>query len=203
MPAHDVDADAAEQQSHRGHQQRARERCRGHVGEEQEAEHEQRGVLGRAEAQREVGERWRHHGEHDDAEGAGHERADRRNRKRRPGPALAGHGVAVDAGHHRGGLARDAHQDRGGGAAVLRAVVDAGQHDDGLGGVEPEGHGQQDRDAGERADSRQHADQRADQAAEERVEQHVRAERDRETEAQAVEDRFHGARQFRTGDQNE
>ena len=105
---------------------------------------------------------------------------------------MLGHGVAVDAGHDRGGLARNAHQDRGGGAAVLRAVVDAGQHDDGLGGIETEGDGQQDGDAGERADARQHADQRADQAAEEGVEQHVGAEGDREAEQQIVEDRFHG-----------
>ena len=78
------------------------------------------------------------------------------------------HGVAVDAGHHRGGFARDAQQDRGGRAAILRAVIDAGEHHDRLGGVEPEGQRQQDGDAGERADARQHADQRADQAAEER-----------------------------------
>ena len=91
------------------------------------------------------------------------------------------------------GLARNAHQDRGGRAAVLRAVVDAGQHDDRLGGVEPEGHRQQDADAGERADAGQHADQRADQAAEEGIEQHVGLEGDREAEQQAVEGGFHAS----------
>ena len=63
----------------------------------------------------------------------------------------------------------NAHQDRRGRAAILRAVIDAGEHDDRLRGIQPEGHRQQDGDAGKRTDARQHADERADQAAEERV----------------------------------
>ena len=169
MAGHHVDADAAEQQAERRHQQRARQRGRRHVGEEDQAEHQQRGVFRRPEAQREGAERRRDHGQHDDAEGAGDERADRGDAERGAGAALLRHGVAVDAGHHRGGLARNAHQDRGGRAAVLRAVIDAGQHHDRLGGVEAEGHRQQDADAGERADAGQHADQRADHAAEKGV----------------------------------
>src|SRR5207247_10854187 len=65
--------------------------------------------------------------------------ADRGDAQCRAGAALLRHGVAVDAGHYRGGLARNAHQDRGSRAAVLRAVIDAGEHYDCLGGVEPEG----------------------------------------------------------------
>ena len=53
VTAHQVDADGAEQQPERRHQQRAGERGGRHVGEEDEAEHQQRGVFGRAEAQRE------------------------------------------------------------------------------------------------------------------------------------------------------
>ena len=45
--------------------------------------------------------------------------------------ALPGHLVAVDAVTDRRGFARQVDQDRRGGAAVLRAVVDAGQHDEG------------------------------------------------------------------------
>ena len=114
-------------------------------------------------------QRRRDDGEHQHAEGAADPRSDRGDAERGAGAALLRHGVAVDAGHHRGRFARDAHQDRGGGAAILRAVIDAGEHDDGLRGVEPEGHRQQDRNAGERADAGQHADQRADQAAEKGV----------------------------------
>ena len=72
----------------------------------------------------------------------------------------------------------------------MRAVIDAGQHHDRLGGIEPEGEGEQDADAGEWPDARQHADQRADQTADEGVKQHIRPQRDRETKKQAVED-FH------------
>ena len=169
MAGHHVDADAAEQQAEGRHQQRAGERGGRHVGEEDQAEDQERGVFRRPEAQRKGAERRRDHGQRDDAEGAGDERADRGDAERRAGAALLRHGVAVDAGHHRGGLARNPHQDRGGRAAVLRAVIDAGQHDDRLGGVEAEGHRQQDADAGERTDAGQHADQRADHAAEERV----------------------------------
>ena len=53
----------------------------------------------------------------------------RGDRQRRPGAALPRHLVAVDAGDDRRGLARQVDQDRGGRAAVLRAVIDAGQHD--------------------------------------------------------------------------
>ena len=102
MPGHHVDADAADEQADRGHQQGADERRGRHVGEEHEPQHQQRGVFRRPEAQREVGERRRHQREQDHAEGAGHERADGGDGKRRAGAALARHGVAVDAGHDRG-----------------------------------------------------------------------------------------------------
>ena len=49
--------------------------------------------------------------------------------ERGAGAAIARHGVAVDAGDDRGGFARQVDQDRGGRATVLRAVIDAGQHD--------------------------------------------------------------------------
>ena len=98
------------------------------------------------------------------ADGAGEERADGRDRERRPGAALARHLIAVDAGHDRGGLARQVDQDGGGRAAVLRAVIDAGEHDQRADRRHAVGDRQQHRDGGERADARQHADQRAHQS---------------------------------------
>ena len=89
VAGHHVDADGAEQQPERRHQQRARQRGGRHVGEEDEAEHEQRGVFGRPEAQREIGERRREQRQHDHAERAGDERADRGDAQRRAGAALA------------------------------------------------------------------------------------------------------------------
>ena len=76
------------------------------------------------------------------------------------------HLVAVESGDHRGGLARNVDQDRGGRAAVLRAVIDAGEHDQRADRRQAEGDRQQHRDGGDRADAGQHADQGADQRAE-------------------------------------
>ena len=69
-----------------------------------------------------------HQAEH--ADRAGDERGDRGDAERRARAALARHLVAVDAGDDRGRLAGHVEQDRGGRAAVLGAVVDAGEHDD-------------------------------------------------------------------------
>ena len=47
-------------------------------------------------------------------------------------PARRGPGAPSDgrrADHHRGRLARHVQHDRGGGAGMMRAVIDAGQHD--------------------------------------------------------------------------
>src|SRR5712691_9411723 len=48
-----------------------------------------------------------------------------------PGPALPRHLMTVEAGDHRSRLSRDVDQHRGGRAAVLRAVINAGEHDQG------------------------------------------------------------------------
>ena len=109
---------------------------------------------------------------------AGEERAERRDRQRRAGAALARHLVAVDAGDDRRGLARQVDQDRRGRAAVLRAVEDAGQHDQAGHRLEMEGERQQHRDGRDRPDAGQHADQRADQAAEQREAEIGRRQRD-------------------------
>ena len=117
---------------------------------------------------------------------AGEERAERRDRERRAGAALARHLVAVDAGHHRRGLARQVDQDRGGRAAVLRAVEDAGEHDQAGHRLEMEGERQQHRDGGDRADAGQHADQRADHGADEGEAEIGRRQRDPEADGEIV-----------------
>ena len=94
--------------------------------------------------------------------------AERRDRKRRAGAALPRHLVAVEAGDDRRGFARQVDQDRRGRAAILRAVEDAGQHDQAGHRLEVEGERQQHRDGGDRPDAGQHADQRADHRADKR-----------------------------------
>ena len=143
------------------------EPLREHDGGDQ-AEHHQREVLGRAELERDLGERRREGRDDHRRERAGDERAEGRDGERRAGAALARHLVAVDAGHHRRRLAGQVDQDRGRRAAVLRAVVDAGQHDQRGHRRQRVGDRQQHRDRRHRPDAGQHADQRAEQHAEER-----------------------------------
>ena len=193
MPCHGVDADGAEQQADGRHQERARQRCRREVGEQHKAENEQGGIFWRAEPQGKCSKRRSDQGQHQDAEGARDPRADGGDAQRRASPAALRHCVTVDAGHDRGRFAWNAHQDRGGRAAVLRAVVDAGQHNDGSRGVEAVGDGQQDADAGQRSDAGQHANQRADYAAKKCIPEDARLERHLEAKHQAIEGAFHAS----------
>ena len=105
------------------------------------------------------------------------------------GPALtlARHRVAVQTGHHRGRLAGNVDQDRGRRSAVLRAVVDAGQHDQRGNRRQRERHRQQHCDRRDRADAGQHADQRAQQDADEAIQQVRKRQRDGETDMQVGE----------------
>ena len=127
---------------------------------------------------------------------AGEERAERRDRERRAGLALARHLVAVEAGDDRRRLARHVDQDRRRRAAVLRAVVDAGEHDQRRHRLQRVGRRQQHRDRRDRTDAGQHADQRAEQHADERVEQVDRRQRDAEAEREMAEE-IHGVRRQR------
>ena len=92
--------------------------------------------------------------------------------------------MTVERGHHGGGFARDVDQDRRGRAAVLRTVIDAGQHDERSDRIEPEGDRQQHGDGRDRSDSWQHAYQSADEAAQKGEAQVLERQCDPETEAQ-------------------
>ena len=184
----DVGADQAEQQAEEDHGDRLDHRAAGqHHGGDQAQRH-QRAIVGRAELLRHARQRLGEQHDDDRADRAGEERADRRDRQRRAGAALARHLVAVEAGHHRGGLARQVDQDRRRRAAVLRAVVDAGQHDQRRGRRQVEGDRQQHGDGRHRADAGQHADQRADHAAEQGIEQVLEADGDSESEKEVVQE---------------
>jgi hypothetical protein len=114
--------------------------------------------------------------------------------ERRPGAALPGHGVAIQAGDDRSGLARHVQQDRGGRAAVLRAMENAGQQDQRGFGRHAEGQRQQQRDGGDRPQTRQHARQRADQHAQEAEAEIDRRERHAEAKPQAAQQVLHALR---------
>ena len=168
QPAVDVGADEPEQQADQHHADRLDHRAVRQHDRGDEAEHHQREIIRRVELLRDRGERRAERRDEQRADAAGEERAERRDAERGAGAALLRHLVAVDAGDDRGRLARHVDQDRRGRAAVLRAVIDAGEHDQRRQRIEPEGDRQQHRDGRDRADAGQHADQRAEQAAEQR-----------------------------------
>ena len=155
-----------------------------------QAEHHQRKVLRRAELQRDFGERRRKQRDDHRGDASGEERADRRDAERGPRPALSGHLVAIEAGHDRRGLARNVDQNSGGRAAVLRAVIDPGKHDQRGSRVERESDRQQHGDGGHRPDAGQHADQRAEQTAHQTVENILEGECDLEADGEIVKE-FH------------
>ncbi len=178
----DADQDDGDRLGHRAARQHDREH---------QAQHHQREVVGRAEQQRHARQRGGQRGDDERRDAAGDERADGGDAERDAGAALLGHLVAVERRHHRGGLAGDVDQDGRGRAAVLGAVVDAGQHDERAGRIDAEGDRQQHGDGGDRADARQHADQGADQAAQEAERQVLERQRDRHPQRQVVEEIGH------------
>ena len=84
-------------------------------------------------------------------------------------------------------FAWDVEQDRGGRAAVFRAIINAGQHDDAAGRIHLERQRQQQRDRCRRAEPRQDADDGAEETSDEAPQQVVRLKRDRETVQQSAE----------------
>ena len=130
-------------------------------------EHHQGEELRRPEIQRDGGERRGREDQHHGCDGAADERADRGDGERGAAAARFRHLVAVDRRDGGGALAGHVHQHGGDRAAIHGAVVDRRQHDDRAGRIELEGQRQQDCDAGDRPDARQHADRGADDAADE------------------------------------
>ena len=88
---------------------------------------------------REARQRRAERGDEEGGDAAGEERAERRDAECDAGAALLGHLVAVEGGDDSRRLAGNVDQNSGRRAAVLRAVIDAGEHDERAGGVKAEG----------------------------------------------------------------
>ena len=183
----EVLADRAEQEAEDDHRQRLDGRAAGQGDRRDQPEHNQAEELGRAECQRDARQRRREEHQHERGNGAGDERADGGRGKRRACSTLPRHLVAVDRGDRGRRLPRQVDEDRRRRAAVLRAVVDACQHDQRRDRVEPEGDRQQERDRGGRTDPRQDADRRPEHDADEAIEQVLWAQRGLEPEREVLE----------------
>jgi hypothetical protein len=107
------------------------------------------------------------------------------------GPARPCHLEAVERGDDRRRLARDVDQNRRGRAAILGAVIDAGQHDERADRGQAEGDRQKHRDGGDRADSGKHPDECADERADEAEQQIIRRRRDAEAHGEVREKVVH------------
>jgi hypothetical protein len=193
--AEGVAAHGGQQQAHRACDHRLELVAAADGRHEQHAEQRERGVLRRAEIQRDFGDHRGEQGQADDRDGGTYEGADRSDAQSRSGPALFGQGEAVEHRDDRRRLTGQSQQDRGDGAAILGAVIDAREHDDRRHRVDRVGDGQQDRDGGRRAQPGQHADDHADEDAGEAVQQVRRLHDDDETVEECVE--VHGPVLFR------
>ena len=190
----DVGSDQPEQDAEAHHGDRLEQRAARQHHRRDQPEYHQRKIIGRAKLERELGQRRGEIGDHQRRDAAGDERADRGDAERRSGAAAPRHLVAVERGDDGGGLARNIDQDRRGRAAVLCAVIDAGEHDQGRGGLEAEGERQQHGDGRHRPDAGQHAHQGAEKAADEAVEKILPAQRDTEPEREIVQRLHSGLR---------
>src|SRR5690606_29303575 len=122
----DVGADDPEQQAQDDHADGAQQRTvRQHDGRDQ-AQHHQGEVLRGAELERDFGQRRRRERDQEGGYRTGEEGTQRRDRQSLAGIALARHLVAVQRRDDGGGFAWQIDQDRGGGTAILRAVVNTG-----------------------------------------------------------------------------
>ena len=182
----EVDADDPKQQADQRHAERLEDRAAGDDDGADQAERHQRAIFRRAEGFPDHRQRRRGKADDERRDHAGEQRGERRRGQRRSGAALLRHRVAVERGHDGRRFARHVDQDRRRRAAVLRAVEDAGQHDEAGHRLEIERHRQHQRDGRDRTDARQHADQRAAEAADQADQQVGRRQRDTEAEVEVV-----------------
>ena len=125
----DITADQTEQQTQDDHGEGLEQRTAGQRHRGDQAQHHQRKVFRGTELKRHIRQRRGCDGEQDGRHRAGEEGAESGGGERRPGAALLRHLVAVDRRHDRRTFSGQVDQDRGGRAAILRAVVNTGQHD--------------------------------------------------------------------------
>jgi hypothetical protein len=160
-----VGADETKQHADEDHAKRLDHRTARQHDREDETKHHQREVVGGRELLRDLGQRRRCERDDDRGDAACEERGERRDGKRRAGAALPRHLVAVETGHDRARLARQVDQNGRGRAAILRAIVDAGQHDQCAFRRQVVGDRQQQCQRRHWTDARQHADRGADDRA--------------------------------------
>ena len=173
----DVGADDADQQAENRHRDALERRSLGQRRAREQSHQHQRTDFGGAEFERHLDQERRQENHLGDAERGADKGGDDGDAERGAALALLGQRKSVQTGHGVRWMTWQIEQDRADRAAILRAVIDARQHQDRRHRLHPEGQRQQDRNRRDRPHSRQHADEIADQHAEEAIHQIVRLER--------------------------
>jgi len=180
----------AEQQAEDRHGERLEHRVSGEKGERGEADGQESEELLRPELQPKLRQQRGQEDQGDDRSRSADERADGGDGQSDAGATLPRHRMPLEHCRHRGDLAGDVHQNGCDRAAVIAAVENGGEHDDGARRRQLERQWKQDDHAAGGADPRQHADQRADQAADQREHQVFRRKRDLKADDEGLK-RFH------------
>ena len=150
-----------------------------------QTQHHQCEVLGGAEFEGQFGQRRGKGCEQEGRDRASKEGTDGGDAQRGARATLPCHLIAVERGHDRRRLTRQVDQNCGGGTAVLGAVINAREHDQGTGRVRHlVGGGQQHRDRCEWPDPGEHADERTENDSNQTDQQVCRGGRSRESKSQ-------------------
>ena len=185
-----VRADEAEQQAEDDHGDGLDQRspCQ-HDGCDQ-AQNHQRKILCRTEMECNLGQGRSKQGQHQCADRAGEKRTQRGDCERRTRASLSRHRITVETSDDRRRFAGKIDQNCRRRAAVLRAVVDARQHDQGRDRGQRISCRQEHGDGRDRADAGKHAYERAEQYPDEAVQDILQRQGDTETKLQ-IGEQFH------------
>jgi hypothetical protein len=170
-PRKGVEPDRSQEQSQTNHQHGLQKRFFTEIADQRQSQEHQRKIFRRAEFQRKLTQRNGDDHQDSDAQGSGNKRTERRHSQSRSGPPLFGHGVTVEGCYDGRRLSGDIDHDGGGGASVLRPIVNPGKHDDGGHGIHVEGDGQQKGNGRGRPQAGNDPDNRAQERTQQAIEQ--------------------------------
>ena len=164
-PRLQVRTDETREQAGERHREGPKETPLGEHHGAREAEDHEGAVVGGAEHKGGFGQKRRKEGERGGGEGASEKARDRGGGEGHRGAARPRETVAVETGDDGARFAGKIQQDRRGASAVLGAVVDPREHDDGARGFERVGEGKEHGDGRHGAESGQDPNERPEENA--------------------------------------
>ena len=167
----DIRTHQPEQEAHDNHAHGMQQGTLGqHYGGHQSEDHERK-IIRRAEFQCDFGKGRRKQGDEEGRNRTGKKGTDGCRGEGHTGPALTRHLITVERRNHRCRFARDIHQNRGSGTTVLRAIINARQHNQGGNGRQDKGNREQHGNRGRGSKPGQNADQGAEKNTGQTVQQ--------------------------------